>query len=81
MGADAMGILLRKMNIDTDVHGLRSTPRTWVQDNTTLNTDWEAAELCLAHQVSTKVQRSYARSDMLTERCQLLERWAAYLIW
>jgi integrase len=81
MHKDAMQNLLRtELKIDCHVHGLRSTFKTWVQDNTALATDWDASELCLDHETGNKVQRAYARSDMMPERRALLERWAAYLM-
>lgn len=79
MHRDAMNCLLKEMAVGTDVHGLRSMFRTWVQDNTGLVTDYDAAELCLGHTIHGLVARSYARSDMMNERRALLERWAKYL--
>ena len=80
MHSDAMQILLREMGIDSCVHGLRATFKTWVQDNAQLITDWEASELCLDHSVANQVQRAYGRSDLINQRRELLNRWAAFLM-
>lgn len=80
MHRDGMQILLREeLKLDCHVHGLRATFATWVQDNTTLATDWDASEINLDHQIANSVQRAYKRSDLLPERRALLERWVGYL--
>lgn len=38
----------------------------------------EIAELCLAHQVGSAVERAYARSDLFDKRRDLLDRWAQF---
>lgn len=58
-------------------HGLRTSFRTWVQD--TDATSWEVAETILAHTVGGKVERSYARSDMLERRRPVMQAWADFV--
>lgn len=58
-------------------HGLRTSFRTWVQD--TDSTTWEVAETVLAHKIGNKVERSYARSDMLERRRAVMEAWSDYV--
>lgn len=55
-------------------HGLRTSFRTWVQD--TDATSWEVAETILAHVIGNKVERSYARSDLLDRRRVVMQAWA-----
>lgn len=74
-----MVALLHKLGVASDVHGLRSTFRTWASDHAETVKDHDAAEICLDHVIGNKVQRAYDRIDMLPERRALLERWAAYL--
>lgn len=57
-------------------HGFRSSFRTWVQD--TRACDYDVAETVLAHQVGGKVERTYARSDLLDERAAVMTRWADF---
>ncbi len=39
----------------------------------------EVAELSLAHQVGSNVERAYARSDLLEKRRALMERWSIFV--
>ncbi|MDO6584820.1 integrase arm-type DNA-binding domain-containing protein [Salipiger sp. 1_MG-2023] len=58
-------------------HGLRSTFRDWAGDLT----DWpsDMAELSLAHQVGSEVERAYRRGDMIEKRRQMMDDWAKFL--
>jgi integrase len=57
-------------------HGLRSTFRQWAAER---GFDRDMAELALAHDVGTEVQRAYQRSDMLERRRAMMSAWAAFL--
>lgn len=59
------------------VHGIRSTFRDWVAEET--STPWAIAELALAHRVGTSVEQAYHRTDLLEKRRELMEAWAASL--
>ena len=61
----------------TTVHGLRSTFRTWASERTSV--PHAVAELALAHQVGSAVERSYARSDLFEKRRGLMNAWASYV--
>ena len=56
------------------VHGLRTTFRTWAAEVD--RAPREVAEMCLAHTVGTAVERAYARTDLIDQRRELLQRWA-----
>ncbi|OOY21022.1 hypothetical protein BMI86_00025 [Thioclava sp. DLFJ5-1] len=58
-------------------HGMRTSFRTWVQD--TEAATFEVAETALGHVVGGRVERSYARSDLLDLRASLMQRWADYV--
>lgn len=58
-------------------HGLRSTFRDWVAEKT--NYPRDLAEIALAHQVGTEVERAYRRSDMLEKRRQMMQAWSGFL--
>ena len=59
------------------VHGIRSTFRDWVAEETA--TPWAVAELALAHRVGTSVEQAYHRTDLLEKRRELMEDWGRYL--
>lgn len=74
----AMLMLLRRMNVDgVTVHGFRSTFRDWAAE--IANAPREVAEISLAHRVGSKVERAYARTDLLAQRRALIERWSAFI--
>ncbi|WP_339819281.1 integrase arm-type DNA-binding domain-containing protein [uncultured Paracoccus sp.] len=58
-------------------HGLRSTFRTWVQEDTEFPR--EVAESALAHLSGDAVERAYARGDALARRRDMMQAWADYL--
>ena len=62
----------------TVVHGFRTSFRTWASECT--NIPREVCEIALAHTVGNLVEQSYARSDLLVKRRELMQRWADYLI-
>jgi integrase len=68
---------LRRMGETGTVHGFRTSFRTWVQDTDACS--FEVAETVLGHTVGGKVERSYARSDLLERRRHVLESWATFV--
>ena len=58
-------------------HGFRTTFRTWAADSA--RAPREVAELSLAHVTGSQVERAYQRSDLLEQRRELLDAWAAFL--
>jgi len=58
-------------------HGLRSTFRDWAAERTEYPS--EMAEMALAHQVGSAVERAYRRSDMMDKRRAMMEDWAKFL--
>jgi len=58
------------------VHGMRSSFRDWATEVN--HAPREIAEAALAHAVGDAVERSYARSDALERRRQLMQQWAQY---
>ncbi len=74
----AMLMLLRRMKVeDITVHGFRSAFRDWTTEQPSYSR--ELAEMSLAHQVGSEVERAYARSDLLDKRRALLSEWTAYV--
>lgn len=58
-------------------HGFRTSFRTWAQD--TQAAGYDVAETALGHIVGGKVERAYARSDLLDQRRALMDRWAQFV--
>jgi integrase len=69
--------VLRRMKVDTTVHGFRSSFRDWAGNETSFTR--EVCEHALAHKVGDETERAYRRSDALKKRRELMELWARYL--
>jgi len=64
----------QKRGLDWTPHGIRSTFRTWAQDQ---GVEWKIAEVCIDHRKrNDEVESPYARSDMLEVRRPIMEKWA-----
>ena len=71
-------LLLRRLRIDTTVHGFRSSFRDWVRGRPECRE--EVAEACLAHTIRNQAEAAYARSDLLERRREVMEAWAEYCV-
>lgn len=69
--------LIKELGFNADVHGFRTSFRTWAQERT--NYPREVAEAALAHQTGDAVERAYARSDVFEKRRKMMEAWAAFV--
>lgn len=58
-------------------HGFRTSFRTWVQDQDVC--PYDVAEAVLGHVVGGRVERTYARSDLLDRRRPVMDAWAAFV--
>ena len=74
---NALSLRARKDKLGAVPHGFRSSFRDWAAECTPAS--HAAMELSLAHNVGSEVERSYARSDLLEQRRELMEAWADYL--
>ena len=75
----AMEMCLRRMGQDQyTVHGFRSTFRDWAGETTDFPR--EVAEMALAHQVGSAVERAYRRGDSFTRRRELMSAWAEFCL-
>ena len=59
------------------IHGFRATFRTWAEE--TGNYQHHAIEFCLAHQLPTKVEKSYLRTNLFKMRKKIMDDWAAFV--
>lgn len=57
-------------------HGLRTTFRIWAAEQ---GYDRDMAELQLAHDVGSQVERAYRRTDMVERRRAMVSAWAQYI--
>lgn len=69
--------LVKELGFKADVHGFRTSFRTWAQERT--NFPREVAEAALAHAVGDAVEQAYARSDVFEKRRKMMNAWAAHL--
>ncbi|MFG6637036.1 tyrosine-type recombinase/integrase [Sulfitobacter sp. 1A12126] len=69
--------LTKRLGYDVDVHGFRTSFKTWTQECT--NTPRDVAEAALAHTVKDKAEAAYARSDFFEKRKILMDRWASFI--
>lgn len=58
-------------------HGMRSTFKSWAIEKT--NYEWQLSEAALWHKLGNKVESSYARTDMIEKRKQMMEDWGAFI--
>jgi integrase len=76
IGTNAMYHTLRRLRDDVDVHGFRSTFRTWADEQTAY--PHHVVEQALAHSVGSAVERAYRRGDLFKKRQKLMEAWAKF---
>jgi integrase len=77
MSENALSSILKRMKRDAvTVHGMRSSFRDWVGEETHFPD--VLAELALAHKVGDKVERAYRRGTGFKKRRLLAEAWAGY---
>lgn len=69
--------LVRELGFAIDIHGFRTSFRTWAQERT--NFPREVAEAALAHVAGDAVEQAYARSDLFEKRGKMMEAWAAFV--
>ncbi|MGV8997292.1 MAG: tyrosine-type recombinase/integrase [Parvibaculaceae bacterium] len=69
--------LVKELGFAADVHGFRTSFRTWAQERS--NAPREVAEAALAHTIRDRAEAAYARSDVFEKRRILMENWASYL--
>lgn len=69
--------LVKELGYDVDIHGFRTSFRTWTQEQT--NFPREVAEAALAHSIKDKAEAAYARSDLFEKRRMMMDSWASYL--
>ncbi len=75
----AMEMCLRRMGQDQyTVHGFRSSFRDWAGEATDFPR--EIAEMALAHQIGSAVERAYRRGNSFARRRDLMNAWAEFCL-
>ena len=76
----AMLVFLKKHfpQLSVTVHGFRATFRTWAEE--TGNYQHHAIEFCLAHQLPSKVEKAYMRSNLIEQRKIIMNDWEKYVL-
>ena len=76
----AMLVFLKKQfpQLKITVHGFRATFRTWAEEKGQYQ--HHAIEFYLAHQLPTKVEKSYLRTNLFGRREIIMEDWQNYII-
>jgi integrase len=78
LDATSMAKMVARMGVTrATIHGFRSAFRDWAADCSDARS--EVAELALAHQVGSEVERAYLRTSLFDRRRALMDDWAAYL--
>ena len=72
----AMSKLLKGIAPGFTVHGLRSSFRDWVAEET--DHSRELAEMALSHRIKNQVEAAYRRGDLLAKRRTLINDWSEY---
>ncbi len=67
---------MERMGLAGRPHGFRSSFRDWCSETGVAR---DLAEMSLGHQVGGKVERAYARSDLLEQRRAVMEAWSAHV--
>ena len=57
-------------------HGFRATFKTWAEEIATF--PHAVVEQAMGHQVGSRVERAYSRTDLLEKRRSLMEAWGNY---
>ena len=73
----ALTMLLRRLQLDATVHGMRSTFRDWAAENS--DVPREIAEHALAHVEGSAAELAYRRTDFLDKRRGLMQDWADFV--
>jgi len=68
--------VLRRLDVPSTVHGLRSSFRDWCEETGVRRS---VAEAALAHVVSDTTEAAYRRTDLLEARIPVMDAWADFV--
>ena len=70
--------LFRELAIPAVPHGMRACFKNWTRDELP-HSDHVMAEIALAHEVGSEVEKAYGTSDMFEKRRVLMQEWEDFL--
>jgi integrase len=73
----SLTVLMRRMQTGAVPHGLRSSFRDWVSEETAYPR--EVAEMALAHTVGNAVEAAYRRGDLFEKRRAMMQEWSEFI--
>ncbi|HML91086.1 site-specific integrase [Methyloceanibacter sp.] len=73
-----MMLLKKRMKVDAQQHGFRSTFNDWARDTTGFSD--EVIRFCLGHGVGNDVEARYRRTRAIEKRRKLMAQWAAFVL-
>ena len=76
LGHASIGTLFKRLDIGGTPHGLRGSFRNWCAES---GVPREVAERALAHVVKGATESAYNTTDLLDQRCEVMEAWASHL--
>ena len=74
----ALLMAVRRLGVDTTVHGFRSSFRDWTAEQTSFPR--EVCEMALAHSIGNAVEAAYRRGDLFEKRRKLMLAWTSYVL-
>ena len=78
MMSDAtMRKLINEIGFAVDVHGFRTSFKSWAVEKTSFSN--QTSEAALAHTIQNKAEAAYNRSDLFEKRKTLMEMWGRFL--
>lgn len=72
----SLELRLNKLGEAGRPHGFRTSFRTWASDT---DKPWDVAETVLGHKIGGRIERTYARSDLLDRRAAVMASWARHV--
>ncbi|AZQ69188.1 site-specific integrase [Silicimonas algicola] len=69
--------LVKELGFNADIHGFRTSFRTWGQERT--NFPREVQEAALGHKMGDAAEQAYARSDLFQKRRAMMSSWDHFL--
>lgn len=76
LGHHALTAAMRRTGFGGTLHGMRAAFSTWAAEKT--RHDQHVVELCLAHSISSAVDKAYQRGKLLEKRCRLMNDWSTF---
>jgi integrase len=77
MSDATMRKLINEIGFAVDVHGFRTSFKSWAVEKTSFSN--QTSEAALAHTIQNKAEAAYNRSDLFEKRIKMMEQWANFI--